>query len=423
MQGINPFKNLGRLIHVDVKYYNKEHRRLFNEAGKYPQSVVDMLNDFNMPKNKFDLEVGEFLISYLFYLKKSNPTIYTSRQSLSEEIQRAAYELESHLGYSNNNLHIWPGVNVMPVDITEKMGESVGLCVVSHINEVTHADWTPIPIYNVKACDYYLGYTNHGAIQVETKGAIVNDRNYKETNVSQAKKSIISKKKQTRSVPLTNFPCDYLYGTITCLDPDATRKVKCWILDPESNHINYDLKKNNFFTRLVNYLNVFEIVSPDSKITHRLRNVINEININFEESHLENLPMLTEKGSENFARAAKQFFYRKSEVDNLSKDKGVWGVIDENTLYFIGVKEDLVQTIVKQDVNEILNYSRKTITEEVTVNCKVLTQADVGQFWALSQEEVSVNAGISFEARGTIFTSSHGMIFGILTPMIQNFKK
>lgn len=422
MKALNPMNHLGNNINVDVKYYNNEHKILFNEDGRYPPSVVEMLNNYHLSKTTYHLEVGDFLINYLFYLKKANPTEYSDRHSLSNDIHRAAYELESFIAYSNSNLHIWPGVSVMPVSVIERIGEAIGLSVISYVNEVTHADWVPVPILNVQACDYYLGYTKNGAVQVETKGAIVGDREYKESNVSQAKGSIIGKKNQTNKTPLVQYPCDYLYGTITCLDDDNRRMIKCWMVDPESVKVNYNLTKKRFSTRLNNALNIFEMVSPESKVTHRLKQVLREIDNDVDIKNLSNEPLIGDNGDASLERTAIQFFYRKSEVNNKTKDKGIWGVLDNQTLYFIGVKQDLVELVIKQNVNDLINYSREKITEEVKVTCKVLTKTDVKEYLKLTGKHVTEGEGISFEANGKIFTSSFGMIFGILRINSTKFK-
>lgn len=405
--------NLSESIKVEVECYDAEQRKLLTDVTRYPQSVIDKINSFK--KQAFDFDVAEFLIYFIFYLKKDLPNIYKVRADLSVSINRALVELHQYIEYSSCSLHVCNGVKDLPVSTKERIGESIGMGVTAFINDVHGADWCAIPVMKVKTLDFYLAYTAHGAIQVETKGSFVKNNSYK-YGLYNHKASIVAKKNQTRSKPLAKYPGNYLYGTITSFDNEITRMLKCWLVDPEPIKVEYDLFKSRLLTRMRNILWMLNLISPESRIISLLYKRIEEIDAvdDFMTLNGVNLDRDEELSKHRSNLVAKQFYFHKTYINNEANDAGIWGRASEGRVYFIGVKRDLIKTIYEQNFEELLSYDFTTGTEQVSLQCKIETEADKIELQSIVQEIKSLRVDNSFSAQGEIYTSRSGLLFGLL---------
>lgn len=406
-------RNLSEAIRVEVECYDAEQRKLLTDVTRYPQPVIDHIKALD--KKIFDFDVSEFLIYYIFYLKKHLPNRYKVRADLSGSINRALIELDEYIEYSNYSLHVCNGVMELPISIKERIGEAIGMGLTAFINDVHGADWCAIPVMQVKALDFYLAYTSHGAIQVETKGSHVKNSSYK-YGLYTHKGSIVAKKKQTRNKPLTNYPGDYLYGTIASFDKDITRILKCWLVDPEPVKVEYDLFKSRLLTRMSNILWMLNLISPESRIISLLVERIDKINEIDDVMALNGVSLDHDYPLSEYRSnvVAEQFYFHKTYINNEGKDAGVWGRASEGRVYFLGIKRDLIKTIYEQDFEKLLNYNFTPTTEQVLLECKVETEADNIELLSIVKEIKSLRVENAFSAQGEIYTSRSGLLFGLL---------
>lgn len=405
--------NLDKAIKIAVECYDEGQRKLLTDATRYPQSVIDHVKVLD--KNIFDFDIAEFLIYYIFYLKRDIPQKYKVRADLTRGINRALVELDEYVEYSNFSLHVCNGVVELPISIKERIGEAIGMGVTAYINDVHGADWGVIPVMKVKALDFYLAYTAHGAIQVETKGSHVKNSSYKH-GIYKHKGSIVAKKKQTRNKPLKNYPGDYLYGTIASFDNNIARMLKCWLVDPEPTKIDYDLFKSRLLTRMNNILWLLDLVSPESRLIELLNERIEGIKeidnvMSLNGVNLDQDDQLSEHKSNI---VAEQFYFHKTYINNEGDDAGVWGRASEGRIYFLGVKRDLIKMIYEQKFDDLLNYEFTPMTEQVLLQCRAETEADNIELQSIIPDIKSLRVENGFSAQGEIYTSRSGLLFGLL---------
>ncbi|EQA8865853.1 TPA: hypothetical protein ACPEW4_001808 [Citrobacter braakii] len=407
-------RNLSEEIRVEVECYDKEQRKLLTDTNNYPQVVVD--NVKALDKKNFYFNIADFLIYYIFYLKRDMPNRYKVRADLSHSIKRALVELDEYIEYSNYSLHVCNDVVDLPISIKERIGEAIGMGVTASINNVHEADWCTIPVLQVKALDFYLAYTAHGAIQVETKGSYVKNSAYKH-GLYKHKSSIIAKKSQTRIKPLLKYPGDYLYGTIASFDKDITRVLKCWLVDPEPVKVEYDLFKSRLLTRMQNILWMLKLVSPESRVISLLTERINAISGSSDIMMLNNVRLGKNVGESMLSSdiVAEQFYYHKTYINNEDGDAGVWGEASGGRVYFLGVKRDLIKNIYEQNFEELLNYSFTPRVEQVSLECSVETEADLIEWLSVIRKGKSSQINNRFSANGELYTSQSGFIFGLLS--------
>ncbi|MGU9869372.1 hypothetical protein [Kluyvera ascorbata] len=406
--------NLSQEIRVGVECYNKEQRTLLTDANNYPQVVVNNIKALD--KKCFYFNVTDFLIYYIFYLKRDMPNKYKVRNDLSRSITRALVELDEYIEYSNYSLHVCNNVVDLPISIKERIGEAIGMGVTASINNVHGADWSTIPILQVKALDFYLAYTAHGAIQVETKGSYVKNSAYK-YGLYKHKSSIIAKKIQTRIKPLLKYPGDYLYGTIASFDKNITRVLKCWLVDPEPVRVEYDLFKSRLLTRMQNILWMLKLVSPESRLISLLTDRVDRISDSPDVMMLNNVRLGkdVEESMLSSDVVAEQFYFHKTYINNEGGDAGIWGNASGGRVYFIGVKRDLIKNIYEQNFEEILNYSFTPRVEQVSLECSVETEADLIEWKSVIRKGKPSQINNRFSAHGELYTSQSGFIFGLLS--------
>lgn len=407
--------HLSKFINISVECYDKEHLGYFSDSTRYPAEVISRVG--GLKSSPFKLDVGEFLIYYLFHLKKNKPKTYRTRGDLSVKLSYALTTLEEWVVYTDSSLSVCDDADEIPVNVKEQIGEAVGMAVTAYLNNITNADWAIIPVLRVKALDFYLAGTSNGAIQLETKGSHVKNCNHK-NGIYTHKANISAKKKTTKLNPIKKYPGDYLFGTISVIDNEPTRNVKCWLVDPEPQRFDYDKYKTRLLIRLKNALALLRLISPDSRLIALLKERIVLINGSSDYLQYNNISLDgTKPSEENLDVITNQFFYRKTYLRNPNQDKsevesGVWGGAGNGRVYFVGAKRSLIKAVYSQHFEEIINFSCESEVVEYNFICSNSTEADADEFLSIHSDLKHLG---DIHAIGNIYTSSSGMLFGIAT--------
>ncbi|HCD5047555.1 TPA: hypothetical protein NBS84_005097, partial [Klebsiella pneumoniae] len=90
-------------------------------------------------------------------------------------MKNSLHLFEDDLEISHGSLRVQADSKPEAAIIMKRVGEAIGLSVVSRIIGVTEADWSVIPELDVKAFDFGYAVTDKGVVQVETKGSCALD--------------------------------------------------------------------------------------------------------------------------------------------------------------------------------------------------------------------------------------------------------
>ncbi len=393
---------------VEVLYYDDEEKKklLASPAGPLLSPVVG---------NIIEVSTAEFLTYYLFNLKRTLINLPTY-ESLAPQIARASRELDGFVDFNANSIRTAAVVENQRIEITERIGEAIGLSVISRIHQLIRADWQPLDKksgpYGQRTLDYELASDSHLHVQVENKGSSVLENSHKSSPIYQQAFNIRNKKEEAPSLVSS-----VRYGTITAIDSREDSIVKCYIMDPEPESIARNpmdarlLSRMRFLQRWISYL------SPKSQLATALasRLIALEYSSNF--SDLDGVPLLRGDGrlfelSGRFGEYS-PFFNTKSKIVG-GPTGGVVIQLSADYLFFVGVMEDLLLLSTSQDFEAIRGYSRIPGTVLKTVEClfprgrlRNLILPDNLKTWESGSYQ-------GFHLEGRMYYSSAGLVFGFL---------
>ncbi|HID3528808.1 TPA: hypothetical protein ACXE51_002088 [Serratia marcescens] len=335
-------KIIDGVVEADVDFLDKTHETLLTNRNNYPGSVVDELND--LIKNGLSITGREFLIYYLFHKKGCG----IPQDEFIENLSAAEGMMALHLQYIKPNICKRPNRSVTR-PIAENIGESIGMLALAKCFGVSNADWDVIPESNkCMTLDFKLCVSELGTIQLETKGTAA-----KKINLSGPTKSILEKKKSTEK-PDGN----YYYGSIVAID---NKRLKCYLLDPPANDEKQDLKRLMLISRMRYYNRLFSIIAPKSELI----SIVDERVVMLENNafDLNELPVLKPEKRSHFnyhGNNRPTFFFNAYYQSEGGKFGGRGFYIDESSLFFVGVTNELLCEIVDQDVRFITRDYRAT---------------------------------------------------------------
>ena len=164
-------KNPPRVIQVDVKPYDEEQERLLRSYSDEVSRALD-----RMLISPTAIPVSEFLTYYLLHRKGRKG--YRSLLEIQTRTAAAKASLDQIVDYEGGSIYVAEGDYGLPKDVTEHIGEAIGISVVSSIYGLTGADWEPIDVPVVdgvlaRAMDFEIAATATQIVQVETKGSAV----------------------------------------------------------------------------------------------------------------------------------------------------------------------------------------------------------------------------------------------------------
>lgn len=184
--------------------------------------------------------------------------------------------------FNGGSVRIQQTVSDVPGDITTRLGEAVGLCIIDKLHDLTLPDWTPIPELREKekakkTLDFITNTASSSTqfIQIETKGAHVPDNNKKTGSVPHHKKSILGKKLAQRPLGVSNT---LYYGAIGSFDKDTTRNAKCWLLDPPGEFIDRSPVDYRVLARMTFIENWIRLIAPQSALSRDLYARLQKLN-------------------------------------------------------------------------------------------------------------------------------------------------
>ncbi|MDX6134277.1 hypothetical protein R9X52_18420 [Klebsiella pneumoniae] len=400
----------GEKLNITVECYNNMHRELLNDSNRYNQVFIDRMNE--VIKNGVEITGAEFLVNSLFHKKETKPSKYTDRDALLLNMKNSLHLFEDDLEISHGSLRVQADSKPEAAIIMKRVGEAIGLSVVSRIIGVTEADWSVIPELDVKAFDFGYAVTDKGVVQVETKGSCALDITGNNQNIYNHAANIKKKKEVMSNDKNHPYPGDYNYGTIAFSQIGGKDNVKCYLLDPPSGKSEINIPESRLAKKLGFYYEVLNFISPKSTLIPLLWDrVIDLGNERVKIDTVEPLPYFNTK-----SHHYEIFFLNKTSFSlEEYKVSGDWFHYKDNYVVFIGVDISLLENIIDQKIDELFTNRYNVISQKITVSLNVITKYQRQQFEKLKKTSMEYSdKTFSLKARGYVTVLSSGILVGVL---------
>lgn len=183
-------------IQVDVAFYDAAEKA---KLMAYPTaSVMEELvtKPLEIPK-------AEFLTYYLFHRIKLGTEDYRNYSSVAKKVHRWLGAIGECIDYENGSVRTPRGATRQLNEVSEHVGEAIGLSVMNRIHGLTEADWTTIPEEQGRnarpSFDFQIASDGIQFVQVETKGSSVTDNHVLSDAVKAQKQE--STQRKSNSLP------------------------------------------------------------------------------------------------------------------------------------------------------------------------------------------------------------------------------
>ncbi|MDO8874276.1 MAG: hypothetical protein Q7V05_16350 [Methanoregula sp.] len=405
-------------IQVSVSFYDPDEERklLAYPTREMIQQVVS---------NPFEIPTSEFLTYYLFDRSRVSSKFYSDYRTIGRYIGDALGEIRGFIDFNSNSICTSPAVDHPRRPVSQYIGESIGLSVVSRFHGLIEADWVPITEGRLRTFDYQIASTGKEIIQVEAKGSSVEDNREQSPNVQMQKNRMDAKKNDLNILKEQGkdpHPADLRYGTITVIDPRQDGLLKCWLTDPDPEPIKETAERLRLLSRMKFLRDWIAFISPRSQFASALTTRLgclenvrdpNELNgIQLKRTNGEPFvfaPMLV------FGHEA-SFFANKSRIINGSAG-GVVVKISNNELFFLGIQEKLLALAAKQNFATITGQTFSETTEDKEVEC-VFSLNRFRELGPMIPESISLGSStkqyIRFSLKGQLHFNASGLVFGTL---------
>jgi hypothetical protein len=319
----------------------------------------------------------------MFRRKRPGVPGFRDYRELGLRIETSLCDLEGMIAFEGGSIHLGEGSDELDPHVTERVGEAIGLSVVNRIHGLTEADWGRIPSRGGAGAspsfDFEVGSDGHHLVQVETKGSCVPRNDLKTSTVSNHKASILGKKAALAPGGQSAAASKVLrYGTIAVIG-DGAHPLRCWLLDPPPEGVGLVPGRARVLNRIAFLRDWIAFVSPRSSLAVALANRLSDLQAISDPWELDGLPLRRADGEVlSFAGAhgpveRSTFFAGKSVVT----DGPHGGVVIQGygpRLFFVGIREALVQLALEQRFSEITAYRAEVGVIRKRIECRVSEQ-------------------------------------------------
>lgn len=409
-------------IQVDVRFFDAEEQA---KLLQYPtadvmQGIVE--KSVSVPK-------AEFLTYYLFHRIKLGTAGYKDYRSIASKIHIWLASIAESIDFSGDSVRTPADAERQLPEVSEHVGEAIGLAVMNRIHNLTEADWVPIPEQRGRGAsptfDFQIASDGESFVQVETKGSSVDDNQILSAAVKAQKRKIDDKKAKLtiRSVKDQDpYPASIRYGTITAVDRRVDGNVRCWLTDPSPEKFNEDPKRFKLINRMRHLRNWISFISPRSALAAALSTRFADMEAMTNPFELDGVPL--RRGNhdpfafDTFGHALSgrpAFPASKSQVVN-GPAGGVVIQLGDKELFFLGIREDLLALAIGQDFGRISYYKAEVESVQKTVECTFSARRFSGlSIPDILRESATQTAGyFRFPLNGVLHYSAEGLVFGIL---------
>lgn len=408
-------------ITVDVSYYNNAERQ---ELLKYPSAkeIEKIVSEGLM------IPTAEFLTYYLYKRKRSGSSTYNDYESISKMIYKSLEDLDGFVVFNRTSICTHEEVHTQREDVSEHIGEAVGLSIVSHLHRLINADWDPIPEHKGRGAlntfDYQIASDGNQFIQVECKGSSVEDNRQLSKNIYSHKSDIKTKKSDILKLEDQEqypYSASLRYGTITAVDRRRDGNVKCWLVDPQPKDTQYQPRQFRLLARMQFLYEWISFISPRSQFAASLATRIAALKRLRDPFELDGVPLYRadgksfDKSSHNELGQNHAFFANKSHILD-EPSGGIVLQLSDYELFFIGITENLVALASSQNFDSILSFKSDTKSLKKNVEC-IISKGRFKKFHlapSISYYRSEKNDYVRFQMTGQIHYNNSGLVFGSL---------
>lgn len=409
-------------IRVDIGYFNDEQRRLFQG---FPNS--GNIND--IVRDGITITEDEFL-AYMMFPWQMDLAGFRNYNELRNQVQNNLGAVNQLLSFNNGSVQANViGNDLMQTGYTERIGVSLGLCLMNKIHNLTAADWKKIPTVPGRnghpTFDYEFPIASTGTrfIQSENKGSAIENNTDQRGTVERHYNSILEKKEYVRNEEVKQqiqLHQNLYYGTIGVLDNRPNSNAKIWLVDPPAFEIEMDPKKYKLLARLNFYLDEFRNIGVKKRITEALEERIKEIELSKDFMQLN-----FKKLDDRFPVSGGYYLYMEgnvfANVDTNEAFGRVFLVEDKQTIlpYLLAFPKAIMRLIVRQDFESILNYEYNPDFMKDSIS--VLIRFTKSEYFEMNLSK-KLNFVFNEKSRffetvyfGKVNHTSDGRIFGVIT--------
>ncbi|WP_454776161.1 hypothetical protein [Janthinobacterium tructae] len=348
------------MLDIDLEYYDKNHEAQLDQGTYKTLKTADRVSKF---RKTGKISKADFFNYFLIH-RARNPMYKDYHQRIAY-IGLAAEWVDGLLD-TTTTIKSLPGCE----GLQENIGEAVCLSVAGVMFELTAADWEIIPIQGGKkghkTFDFermMIGITSKSEIiQLEAKGSFVPDNTKKHQTVSKHSSSITKKKKNILANAATyKHPATARYGMIAAVD--ATRKAKCWLLDPPADNFEGDARKFKAANRLSYIADVVSLLAPKANLPDEIRLRAEQ----WRDSERTTLPdpigrpYTVNTYVETFLARGKIWLSKYDIVGQLYVGK-------EGTIFFIGLLGEVIRDAIDGDLDVITTSYHEASSLRVTLS-------------------------------------------------------
>jgi hypothetical protein len=403
-------------IQVDVRFYDAEEQA---KLLRYP--TADVMQE--IVENSVSVPKAEFLTYYLFHRIKLGTAGYKDYRSIASKIHIWLASIEESIDFSDDSVRTPADAERQLTEVSEHVGEAIGLAVMNRIHNLTEADWLPIPEKGGRGAsptfDFQIASDGESFVQVETKGSSVADNRILSAAVKAQKRKIDAKKAKLTIRAKAGedpYPASIRYGTITAVDRRVAGNVRCWLTDPPSEKIDDDPKRFKLINRMRHLRNWISFISPRSALAAALSTRFADMEAMTNPFELDGVP-LRRGNNEPFAFDTFDYAFpaSKSRVVN-GPAGGVVIQLSDECLFFLGIREDLLALATRQDFGRISYYKAEVGSVQKTVECTFSARRFSGLSLPDRLIESATQTGgyYRFLLNGSLHYSPEGLVFGTL---------
>ena len=433
-------------VKVDIEFYDAIEKSKLTSAPYTPAAIMQMKS---LCGGSIEVPTGEFLAYYLFHKKLIGTEGYVSYQAIGNKLGKALAHLDECIEFNGNSISRPSTAKQQLNEVSEHIGEAVGLAVISRIHKLHQADWEPIPIQGgrkgIPTHDFQIASDMQTLIQVENKGSSVADNSKKDTSISQHKRVIQDKKLKLQKLPVGRrdlYPASVRYGTISAVDAVSSRNVKCWLLDPPPENIDVSPRDFRLLQRLKFLRAWLSVLKPRSQIVAALATRVVDLENLANPFELSKIPLSLGMGKPVDVDGQDSYYFTKSRISfertsgNSQTEKpgptddggetnfrykaesafGATVQISDGALMFLGIEDRLLRMLANQDFDEISSYRFEPKSSFEKVRCVV----SAGRARTiLLPESLGIDGRMpkgytSFELSGNLHCTGAGLVFGVL---------
>lgn len=399
-----------------MEFYDHE-----NKTALLNSPAAPLLENPPLPRT-MELSTVEILTYYLFYKRRPGTSGYGNNNEIRSKYLNALVELDGLADFTGQSLRA-ASAEGLSTGTIERLGEAIGLAVVSQLHQLTEGDWAKIQETSKrKTLDYeWAASDGRTLIKIETKGSVCTNNSLKTSSVSKHKASIEAKKMAEREdQPSPSVPA-MLYGTISVLDDRDGSIAKCWLLDPPFV-LDTPPKDFRVLARLTALSDLISFISPRSQLAASLRTRMAALSGVERIDDLDGVPLLKGNGkgfstqSYGWERHHNPWFVGKSVVADGPAGGQVFQ-LDKNVVLFIGIREEFLILGIQQSFDAISEYKKIAGTVFKRVQCSVPIGRFTTEFHPSFSDSVNISKSggyVRFDLEGHLYYTSGGLVFGIL---------